>query len=53
MAMRERKMTCAVCNREWKAKYPEEAKALECPDCGYFNPLPWEAQQDEGWQDSA
>lgn len=31
---------CVICSREWVAVYPSCAPRLECPGCGYMNPLP-------------
>ena len=33
-------MACYICPKDWVSVHHKDAPRLECPDCGYMNPLP-------------
>lgn len=34
-----REVCCSCCGQSWIARYPEGADELECPNCGYMDPV--------------
>lgn len=49
---RKRKINCPVCSRLWEAEVEDDVKTIECQDCGYQIPLPFELGDDaDYWKD--
>lgn len=46
MTTKKRKLWCPVCSQQWEPTLVEDESMVECPDCGYMVPIPWEPEAD-------